>query len=95
MNNYQFLNWLADRLENTYDVNRELENIDFISKIRKIATEISIEKYNQDCEEDFIDSLIKEGLIESCKKENHPKTCRANAELEIHNKLVELKKNKE
>ena len=49
-------------------------------------------KYEIDCIDDFYDSLIKEGLIEPCRKENHPQNCWLNAELEIHNKLLELKK---
>ncbi len=88
INNSIFLNWLADRLVCVY---KESENVDFVIKLRSIATEISLEKYDRDCEEDFISSLIEEGLIEPCKKEKHTKTCRMNAELEIHNKLLELK----
>lgn len=52
-------------------------------------------KYEIDCVDDFYNSLIKEGLIESCKKENHLPNCWPNAELEIHNKLLELKSLKE
>ena len=51
-------------------------------------------KYEIDCIDDFYNSLIKEKLIEPCKKQNHPLNCWLNAELEIYNKLLELKKNK-
>lgn len=56
---------------------------------------ISQLKYEIDCIDDFYNSLIKEGLIESCRKQNHPPNCWLNAELEIHNKLLELKNIKE
>ena len=49
-------------------------------------------KFEIDCIHDFYNSLIKEELIEPCKKETHPQNCWLNAELEIHNKLLELKK---
>ena len=52
-------------------------------------------KYEMDCIEHFYDSLIKEGLIEPCKKENHPQNCWINAQLEIYDKLLELKKIKD